>query len=479
MSNQPEQRNLLKALLSGLLAMSPAACNSTSERALSGEDNRACMAQLNPLKETLGDEGYKNAMKSCMEERAKTPKEKLQEEGMQETKKVKKAEEVKKTSTTDKGEGKAATVAKTAETSKGQVIISSDAKPSESLITFANEIQNEGDIWVGTLPGIDDGNALIYVTSGYDPSNETERIVRIHGTYGENLNKKPEGNTDSETGKKWVGWNKTQQTLDAMDKLQEEEQGVNIVLIHPFSNGSRMEPGSSGRKRAYDRMFMKSVADDPRFNDNFDQTLRQATEIAEKELGVKHGTWSKDVIVQGDRSGGIGLRNIAQSGTKQVTEYIFLDASYVGWAKDTYEAAMKKNPDIKMSIVTRNTGRRDQPSSWCGNFEDDANFLEQSQAWCEENGEDAVPPGQNEKREKDERQCRTFEARAALWNGENSDGEAIDGKGMDYETWCLKIRANSSNIFTQDISIRDRISTHEFPGTFSGGLNLPADRYEY
>lgn len=191
--------------------------------------------------------------------------------------------------------------------------------------------------WAKNLEGNGDRSVLTYVPPGVDlKANNLIFIYQFHGTFSEQVTKPYEGLDDRKKG-----WSRLQDTISATDKLA--KKGKNVVLVYPLSGGPRNNTN-------YDNEWMatgKKINDGNTVTDNFDQLHGQVIE----EIGIQSNQISR-IEVQGNSSGGKALLNIAQSGTKLVNAYRFLDASFKGWAEACYAASRKHGaPDLYLIIA--------------------------------------------------------------------------------------------------------------------------------
>src|SRR5690606_24393843 len=155
----------------------------------------------------------------------------------------------------------------------------------------------------------------------------------FHGTHSEHVEQKRDGLEK----KKWVGWDRLEQTLAAAVELQ-QQRPYNVALIYPFSAGKRLEPGHRGWSDvAYDRMWM-ARARPPEHRGDLARPDAQLREQLTDQFGVPPSTHPADVIAEGHTAGGIALLSVAIHGSAGIREYIFLDASFQSWADGCYQA---------------------------------------------------------------------------------------------------------------------------------------------
>lgn len=218
--------------------------------------------------------------------------------------------------------------------------------------------------WFGPLPGNEGRDVLVYVPPGHDPDAGLQLVVHFHGTYSEHVQQRGEGVPK----KKWVGWSRLSQTLDAVDGLQ--AGGRNIALVYPLSAGKRKPTGHRGWwNHAFDIQWMEH---------SFDTLLGDTRNVLDRELGVASAVVS--VIAEGHSAGGIALYNIAQSAPTAVNEMIFLDASFQGWADGCYHTLRQAGSTTKITIVQTERGIADPHrgrTPWCA----DTDALDADERW--------------------------------------------------------------------------------------------------
>lgn len=201
------------------------------------------------------------------------------------------------------------------------------------------EAERGAKIWVKKLEGNGNRDVLTYIPEGVDLKAKNLRIIyHFHSTHSENIS------YSKATGETSVGWNRLEQTTKAVHQLA--QAGENVILVYPQSDGIRHKPDDKnvGGKN-YDRLWMakgKIDREGKKVKDDFDQMHQEVLE----ELGI-----SKDQIArveaQGHSAGGLALTNIAESGTKLINCYRFLDASFEGWAERAHSASENNGkPDI-------------------------------------------------------------------------------------------------------------------------------------
>lgn len=228
---------------------------------------------------------------------------------------------------------------------EAQKTIESEKNVNQGMQQFIDEElkSKEGaKVWAKNLEGNGGRSVLTYIPPGVDlKANNLRIIYHFHGTYSEEVIK-PHPALDS----KKVGWNRLEQTVNAIDQLA--QNGENVILVYPLSEGSRKTPGDK-KTRAYDRQWMakNQPSDKGIVNDDFDKLHQDIL----NEIGIQPNQITS-IEAQAHSAGGIALRNMAQSGTKLINSYRFLDASYTGWAEDCYEASRKNGkPDIYLLVA--------------------------------------------------------------------------------------------------------------------------------
>ncbi|MBV1857291.1 MAG: hypothetical protein KUG77_02690 [Nannocystaceae bacterium] len=329
-------------------------------------------------------------------------------------------------------------------------MVAMSARPG--LIAFSGALQNEGSLWVGQLRGNGGRDTVIFVPPGVRADQPFEWVVHFHGTYSENIAEPHNGAPK----KSWVGWDRLQQSIEAVTELQ-SQGGNNVALLYPVSSGKRMEPEWKGwSNKMYDRMWMTSVAGDPRYIDDFEGMVDQATEILESELGVPKLRVLPRVIAEGHSAGGIALRNVAVSGTERVKEYLFLDASFQDWADGCFAAVSEQQQDALVTLVITQGGIADpfgKRDPWCDRLEG------ASQSWPEIG---VTCTGHPERRTGfGKLTCETHEDAAKAW--------------PDYASWCQGMKDDMTGepgVFV----FRTKVPHGKQPRHFVGGLELPADR---
>lgn len=331
-------------------------------------------------------------------------------------------------------------------------LIATSARPG--LIAFSAALENEGSVWVGQLQGNGGRDAVIFVPPGVRADQPFDWIVHFHGTYSENIAEPVNGVPK----KAWVGWDRLQQAIDAVTEVQ-SQGGNNVALLYPISSGKRMEPEWKGwSNKMYDRMWMTPVAGDPRYIDDFEGMLEQATDILESELGVPRQRVQPRVLTEGHSAGGIALRNVAASGTNRVKEYVFLDASFQDWADGCFAAVRDQGQDALVTLVITQGGIADpfgKRDPWCERLEDASRSWPEIAATCTDHPERRTGFGKLT--------CKTHEEAAKAW--------------PDYAAWCQGMKDDMKDepgVFV----FRTKVPHGKQPRHFVGGLELPKQRLE-
>lgn len=331
-------------------------------------------------------------------------------------------------------------------------LVASTARPG--LIAFSNALENRGSLWVGQLAGNGGRDTVIFVPPGVRADQPFEWIVHFHGTYSENISEPRNGVPK----KAWVGWDRLQQAIDAVTEVQ-SKGGNNVALLYPISSGKRMEPEWKGwSNKMYDRMWMTAVAGDPRYIDDFEGMLDQATGILGSELGVPKQRVQPRVLAEGHSAGGIALRNVAASGTMRVKEFVFLDASFQDWADGCFAAVNEKHEDALVTLVITQGGIADpfgKRDPWCDRLEGASRSWPEASATCTGHPERRTGFGKLT--------CETHEEAAKAWS--------------EYAQWCQGMKNDMQDepgVFV----FRTKVPHGKQPRHFVGGLELPADRFE-
>ncbi len=333
-----------------------------------------------------------------------------------------------------------------------------EAGVQPGLATFAAELdtligKGAGSVWVGKLDGNGGRDVLIYVPPEAVPSEPFELVFHFHGTYSETVNKPmPEM-----PKKEWVGWDRISQTTAAIDELA-ASRPYNVALIYPISAGRRLEPGHKGWSNAqYDRMWMDGSAP-PTYSDDFAKLHDEVGKLLVDEFGVHPSKLPDSVIAEGHSAGGIALLNIAIHGSPHVREYIFLDASFQSWADGCHAAVKQTGANARLTLVVTKKGIADPfngRTPWCVDQEADAKLWKERESWCATRADQEVPGS--------DWTCAELEIRAQEWRD-------------DYEAWCTAMAAGMQGIDGVQL-IETKVVHGDHPRRFSGGLELPADRW--
>ncbi len=328
--------------------------------------------------------------------------------------------------------------------------ISTSTRPG--LVEFADALESEGALWIGQLPGNGGRDVAIFVPPGTDPHGDFRLVVHFHGTYSENVAREQSGVPK----KAWVGWNRIQQTIDAMTELQARGD-VNVALVYPISAGKRMEPEWKGwSNKMYDRMWMTTVPGDARYTDDFEQLLADATEVLSTQLGVARARIRPQVLAEGHSAGGIALRNVAAAGTTRVEEYVFLDASFQDWADGCFDAVRSQRAAALVTLVITDGGIADpfgNRDPWCTELESASRGWPGYAEACEGHPQ-RHPAGAS-------KTCEQLERAASAW--------------PDYAAWCEGLKNDMEDepgVFV----FRTKVPHGKQPRHFGGGLGLPATR---
>lgn len=328
--------------------------------------------------------------------------------------------------------------------------IASTARPG--LLAFADALQSDGSLWVGQLKGNGGRDTVIFVPVGVRPEEPFELVVHFHGTYSENIAEPQDGVPK----KAWVGWDRLQQSIDAITELQ-QKGGPNVALLYPISAGKRMEPEWKGwSNKMYDRMWMTPVRGDDRYIDDFEAMVDQALGVLQDELGVPKERVLPQVLAEGHSAGGIALRNVAVTGTTRVKEYIFLDASFQDWADGCFAAVRDQNLGALVTLVITQGGIADpfgKRDPWCDRLEGASRSWPEIAMTCQGKPERKTGFGKLT--------CETHEEAAKDW--------------PDYADWCQAMKDDMKDepgVFV----FRTKVPHGKQPRHFVGGLELPADR---
>lgn len=332
-------------------------------------------------------------------------------------------------------------------------VVTVDPSVQAGLRQFVDEMEPGGAVWVGPLEGNGGREVLVYVPPGADDSAPFELVYHFHGTYSERVQKR-----DDRMKKKreWVGWDRLGQTLAAAAELQ-DARDYNVALVYPISAGKRLEPGHTGWSNvAYDRMWM-DPAQPPDFRDDFDRLHGEVVDLLVDSFGVHPSKLPATVLVEGHSAGGMALRNIAVRGTDRVGEYLFLDASFMGWADVAHEALVEAGSSAQLTMVITTKGMCDPfdgRDPWCVTLEEHAASFEANERTCADKGGDHEPRGADV-------DCETLELDAESWR--------------DLEGWCDDMADEMRNVPNVAL-VRTHVYHADHPRRFSGGLGLPDDR---
>ncbi|MCA9692492.1 MAG: hypothetical protein KC636_23035 [Myxococcales bacterium] len=327
-----------------------------------------------------------------------------------------------------------------------------DPEAHSGFVEFAAQLPRGGALWIGELAGNGGRDVLIYIPPESDPAADVQLVYHFHGTYSEVFEPKRDGVPK----KRWVGWDRLQQTLDAVTELQ-SKRPYNVALVYPLSAGKRPEPEQTGWwNGAYDRMWMEPRP--PTYTDSFVLLHEEVVALLTGTLGVDPARIEAKVIAEGHSAGGIALWNIAESGAANVGEYIFLDASFEGWADGCYAGAQRTKAPALVTLVVTDRGIADPYGArdpWCTTREQHAALFTQHRAFCAEHPE-AKPPGC-------EVGCEQLEFSSESWD--------------ERKDWCVALRDDMKKLRGVYLH-RTKIPHAAQPRHFVGGLELPASRFE-
>jgi hypothetical protein len=336
----------------------------------------------------------------------------------------------------------------------GKVIVAAGA--SSGLVDFVHNIPLAGDVWVGPMEGNGGREVLVYSPETPGPPRDEVRLVyHFHGTYSEKVQLPTEDAKKRDT----VGWTRLQETIEAIDQLA-RERPYGVVLVYPLSAGRRIEPDAKKhqqRTKHYDRLWMVS---DPEhgFRDSFDRMHAEVRERL-KELDVDASRLSKTVVAEGHSAGGIALRNVARSGSRIVTEYLFLDASFQGWADGCLAALRENGSEASITLVVTQKGIADpfgKRDPWCESMPRRAQTYLEHADWCA--GKDAGKPRNEQVPPGAEDSCDELMEAAELW--------------PKSEAWCADYVNDLEN--TKGVRlVRTKVYHGDQPRHFAGGLEVP------
>lgn len=324
-----------------------------------------------------------------------------------------------------------------------------DPKASSGLVDFVAQMPAGGATWVGPLAGNGGRDVLVHAPASADPSAKYMLVYHFHGTHSERVVAKQPGMAK----KIWVGWDRVQQTIDAITELQGKGQ-TNVVLVYPLSAGKRREPGLTGWfNKEYDRMWM--LPSPPEYTDDFDALHEEVRALLDREFAIAPTALDDRVIAEGHSAGGIALRNIAVQGTRHVDEYLFLDASFQGWADGCHRAVAERKQTALVSVVITNNGIADpfgKSDPWCDEMPIDAAAWSTHEAACKAGA----------KRLPDTRKtCDELEEAALGWPIQRP--------------WCDGMKTGFVDT-PGAFLLRTKIAHGKQPRHFAGGLELPKNR---
>lgn len=330
-------------------------------------------------------------------------------------------------------------------------VLATDAR--SGLVDFARGLPDDALAWVGPMAGNGGRDVLVYVPPHPDPARDFQLVVHFHGTHSERVQAQQPGMAKKE----WVGWDRVAQTVAAIDELQAKGEH-NVVLVYPLSAGKRPEPGHVGWfNKEYDRMWMRSSP--PEVEESFDALHDGVVAVLGREFGIDAAAVRPRAIAEGHSAGGIALRSVAESGTERVGEYLFLDASFRGWADGCHRAAQahaKTPADAALvSVVITEGGIADpygRSDPWCRTGPDDVAAWERHRGACQASGK--RPRGVT-------KSCAALEEDARQWPVQ--------------APWCTAMLDGFRGVDGVYL-LRTKIPHGKQPRHFVGGLELPADR---
>ena len=350
--------------------------------------------------------------------------------------------------------GEAASVADPAEVPRSSLARPRhvDPKIPPGLSEFVAGL-GQGAWWVGPLAGNGGREVLIYLPGGTSNQDVIELVYHFHGTYSEHVEREAEGVPK----KRWVGWNRLQQTVDAVSELA-DKRDHSVALVYPLSAGKRMEPSWKGwSNKMYDRMWM--LPDPPKYTDDFALLHREVIGLLTGPFGVHPELVGRDVVAEGHSAGGIALRNVAASGTAIVKDYLFLDASFQGWADACYRALDEGGVDARVTLVVTDKGIADPwagRSPWCAEEPGRVEAWKRHRSWCEgqEKPRKAKPEGSDDS-------CARLREASENWPLQ--------------ESWCEAAREDFASLEGVRM-VRTKVPHGEQPRVFSGRLGLPVEQ---
>lgn len=320
------------------------------------------------------------------------------------------------------------------------------------LHDFVDALENDGTVWAGPLEGNGGRDVVIYIPPKPDDAAEVRLLYHFHGTYSEHIEAKRPGVKK----RVWVGWDRLQQTIDAVDELQ-EKRPYNVALVYPLSAGKRPEPDHEGWfNKDYDRMWMVPT-DDPDYRDSFSTLDREARALLTDRFGVHPTRLRKKVTAEGHSAGGLALRNVAVHGGDNVQEYIFEDANFQTWADGCYDAVVDGKTGALVTIVMTDEGIADPwlgRSPWCKGLQEAHRSWPPRKRACAADPKDHSVKGLS---------CEDHETYAEQW--------------PEYETWCRGFQSDMADMPGVYL-LRTKVRHSLQPRHFSGGLELPEDRFD-
>jgi len=323
------------------------------------------------------------------------------------------------------------------------------------LVEFAARLPEHSLTWVGPMSGNGGRDVLVHIPAGATATRDVQVVYHFHGTHSETVAEQRPGMKKSE----WVGWDRVAQTVEAATELQGRGEQT-VALVYPLSAGKRPEPEHTGWfNKEYDRMWMRSQP--PSYTDDFDTLHAEVVAVLADGFGVAPGRLRSEVIAEGHSAGGIALRSIAESGTRHVGEYIFLDASFRGWADGCHRAVQSRasagKPAALVTLVVTEGGIADpfgRSDPWCRTGDDDATAWTRHRAVCE--GGAKRPPGSA-------KSCAALQEAALGWPMQ--------------QAWCAAM-ADDLRSLPGAYLLRTRITHGKQPRHFVGGLELPPERFD-
>ncbi|MGB1274639.1 MAG: SPOR domain-containing protein, partial [Nannocystaceae bacterium] len=318
------------------------------------------------------------------------------------------------------------------------------------LAAFAQALPAKSFVWVGKLAGNGARPVLVYIPPGATVGADFQLVYHFHGTYSEHIEAKSPGVPK----KRWVGTNRLQQTIEAMGELQ-QQQPYNVALVYPLSAGKRQDPDHKGWwNGAYDRLWMASHR--AQGTDSFAKLHTEVLDILTTKFGVHPELLTRPLIAEGHSAGGLALRNVADSGTKLVGEYIFLDASFQTWADRCYTAVQSHGSKAKLTLVITDKGIADafgKRDPWCARLETNQQLWDEHSTWCQGTPESS-PQGIKQT-------CAELLEADTDWE--------------EFQPWCTAMKNDMKDIEGVYVH-RTKVPHGEQPRRFSGGLELPAVR---